>query len=233
MPKKSIPDEFSDFPVRLKLLMNRRKVIKNNRERPTSQQDLAEQLGIKRQTVSLYLTGQSVPDALQIRKIAQFFNVSTDYLLGLAPAKSTDMCVRDIVEYTGLTEETVNVLHNFTDSKTLSSFFRQFFGYAVANEATSFLKARDYIISAAFALNSAPSNPSDEDMDSFVKELTSMVKSMGPKAYPMPAWNVAEYFTEHAKEMLKEGIDQTVDDLIDDVLRALNKLCKEEARGNG
>ena len=84
MPKKTIPDDFSIFPKRLKQLMRERKVIKNGREQRTSQQELADSLTVKRQTVSLYLTGQSVPDAIQTRSIAQFFNVSTDWLLGLS-----------------------------------------------------------------------------------------------------------------------------------------------------
>lgn len=122
MPKKSIPDDFSAFPKRLKQLMNERKVIKKGKMQPTSQQDLAYELNVKRQTVSLYLTGQSIPDAIQIRHIAQFFGVSADWLLGLTETKDIDINVRSIAEYTGLSSSAINLLHSPMGS-TLASCF--------------------------------------------------------------------------------------------------------------
>ena len=45
------------------------------------QTDLANKLNVTKQTVSHWETGQRIPDALTIRILADFFNVSADYLL--------------------------------------------------------------------------------------------------------------------------------------------------------
>lgn len=62
------------FPAALRALME---------ERNTSQKDLADHLGKSRQAISLYCNGESAPDLEALVKIAQFFDTSTDYLLGL------------------------------------------------------------------------------------------------------------------------------------------------------
>lgn len=43
-----------------------------------------------RQTISNWQTGESVPDIIKLADIAQYFGVSTDYLLGLSDTKSPD-----------------------------------------------------------------------------------------------------------------------------------------------
>lgn len=48
----------------------------------TSQRKLASHLGYSSQTVSKWVTGLSSPDPDTLSKIADFFNCSTDYLLG-------------------------------------------------------------------------------------------------------------------------------------------------------
>ena len=75
MARKTVSDNFLIFPQRLSELMKERKL---------TQQNLADSLGVKRQTVSLYMSGQSMPDAEQLKNIALFFGVSADWLLGLS-----------------------------------------------------------------------------------------------------------------------------------------------------
>ena len=48
-----------------------------------TQSDLAKELCTTQDTISLWELGKSFPDATSIVKLAKFFNVSTDYLLGL------------------------------------------------------------------------------------------------------------------------------------------------------
>lgn len=64
-----------------------------------------------RQTISNWQTGESVPDIIKLADIAQYFGVSTDYLLGLSDTKSPDAGAKAAVEYTGLSEEAVEQLH--------------------------------------------------------------------------------------------------------------------------
>ena len=45
------------------------------------QSDLAEKTGIDQRTISNYETGKTMPDAYALIMLADFFNVSIDYLL--------------------------------------------------------------------------------------------------------------------------------------------------------
>lgn len=54
----------------------------------TTQQQLAEVLNVTRQTISLYLNGASLPPLEKLVEIANYFMVTTDYLLGLTDEKT-------------------------------------------------------------------------------------------------------------------------------------------------
>ncbi len=59
--------------------------LKELRKRDSITQDeLAKQLNISPSTVSMYESGYREPDIATLIKIAQTFNVTTDYLLGLS-----------------------------------------------------------------------------------------------------------------------------------------------------
>jgi len=51
-------------------------------EKGLSQRELAKLLNIDKSTVAKYETGERSPDADMIVKLADFFDVSTDFLLG-------------------------------------------------------------------------------------------------------------------------------------------------------
>ena len=92
---------FGVFPTRLRGLIESRK---------TTITALANVLKISRQSVSQYQDGTGQPNVDKLCKIAQHFNVSTDYLVGLSSIPSTNNDTRDICEKTGLSEHTVSRL---------------------------------------------------------------------------------------------------------------------------
>lgn len=53
-------------------------------ENNLSQQDLAEKLGVSQRSISNWETGVRQPDFEMLISIAKFFNVTTDYLLGIS-----------------------------------------------------------------------------------------------------------------------------------------------------
>ena len=59
------------FPSRLRKLME---------ETKTTQRELALAIGVRPQTVSLYVQGQSFPDVNGLARIANYFSISADYL---------------------------------------------------------------------------------------------------------------------------------------------------------
>ena len=100
-PRMTAETEKDPFPKVLR---------KELEERGMSQGVLAKELGVARQTISLYCTGQSSPDVNTLCKIADFLDVSTDYLLGRTEAKTTNEKLRLVCDYTGLSEDTVGNL---------------------------------------------------------------------------------------------------------------------------
>ena len=79
------------------------------------QKELAAYLSISDNIVSYFVKGTRVPNTEQIIKIAKYFNVSTDYLLGLTDVKTTDTDLKMIVDYTGLSEECIDELHKMQE----------------------------------------------------------------------------------------------------------------------
>lgn len=57
------------------------KIINERKKNGWSQEELAEQLSVSRQSVSKWEGGQAIPDLQKILKMAELFGVSTDYLL--------------------------------------------------------------------------------------------------------------------------------------------------------
>jgi len=71
----------------------------------TTQKALAEAVGIRPQTISLYLDGSTQPNADNLFKIARYFNVSVDFLLTGVSSEN-----KAIHETFGLSEAAVNML---------------------------------------------------------------------------------------------------------------------------
>lgn len=113
MPRKTEPTYITErgiFPTNLRELM---------KERGVNQKKLAEVIEMRPQTVSLYVTGQSVPDINCLQKIAAFFNVSADWLIGCPNSpKTIDSDIAAAMKYTGLSESAINWLH-LADPKQL------------------------------------------------------------------------------------------------------------------
>jgi len=98
---KTLETEKAPFPSRLSEIM---------KEQHVSQEKLANAIGVKRQTVSLYKTGQSSPNAEQLCKISKFFCVSVDWLLGISDVKGTNPDIKAIHEIIGLNEAALKSL---------------------------------------------------------------------------------------------------------------------------
>ena len=57
------------------------KIIDLRKKSGWSQEELAEKLGVSRQSVSKWESAQSVPDMARVVQMSELFGVSTDYLL--------------------------------------------------------------------------------------------------------------------------------------------------------
>lgn len=93
----------SPFAVRLRLLLA---------ETNTTQPMIAEAIGVSRQAIGQWKDGNTLPDIVSLTKIADYFNVSADYLLGRSDVASVDPSqkIQTVCEVTKLSEEAVNKL---------------------------------------------------------------------------------------------------------------------------
>lgn len=80
------------------------------KEQKTTIKAVAEHIGVTRQAVSQYQDGSTQPNADTLIKISEYFNVSVDYLLGLAKEPTADKDLNAVCEYTGLTEKAILTL---------------------------------------------------------------------------------------------------------------------------
>ena len=69
--------------------MNNLRSVRKSDPRKLTQQDLADWLGIERSTYGKYETGHSEPTFDTLCRLADFFNVSVEYLMGRTNIKKT------------------------------------------------------------------------------------------------------------------------------------------------
>lgn len=80
--------------------------------RNVKQKELAKELGVKDNVVSYWCSGTRTPNTQQIVQISKQLNVSADYLLGVSEAKTNNIEIKAICDYTGLSENVIENLHN-------------------------------------------------------------------------------------------------------------------------
>lgn len=85
-------------------------------KRGLTQEDLANKIGISRASLSHYEKNRREPDYTTMTKLADFFHVSVDYLLGRTsePTQVTDMAIRDLSENLELSDEQLLDKFSFT-----------------------------------------------------------------------------------------------------------------------
>ena len=87
--------------------------IKNLRQsREINQVQLAEKLGVKKQSISNWENDNIMPSVDMLVKIADFFHVSTDYLLGREMQEAN---VPQMLDVTGLTPRQIEHIKFIVD----------------------------------------------------------------------------------------------------------------------
>lgn len=102
---------FSPFPSTLRKLID---------EHHTTMTELARTLGLSRQAVGQYADGSTQPNAEKLCAIADYFGVSTDFLLGRTDARTTDTSLRAVCDFVGLSEQAVDYLHREAQTNSMT-----------------------------------------------------------------------------------------------------------------
>ncbi|MDQ5983892.1 MAG: hypothetical protein RUMPE_00921 [Eubacteriales bacterium SKADARSKE-1] len=85
-------------------------VAEQKKENDYTFDDFSKNIGIPKSSLSKYLNDEAESGINNLVKIAKYFGVSTDYLLGLSNVKSPIAEVKSACKYTGLTENAIKVL---------------------------------------------------------------------------------------------------------------------------
>lgn len=101
--KKKASSYDSPFAARLRGLLE---------DTRTTQPMLAEAIGVSRQAIGQWKDGNTLPDIVSLGKIADYFKVSADYLLGRSDIKSIDPLheIETVCNVTKLSENAVKEL---------------------------------------------------------------------------------------------------------------------------
>lgn len=92
------------FATRLEDLINETK------KTGYTQKEIAAKIGVSSGSLSEWSSDQVTATIDNLVQIAEYFGVSTDYLLGLSATKSTDTNIREICLKTGLSERAIESL---------------------------------------------------------------------------------------------------------------------------
>lgn len=94
-----------DFGNRLREIIEKRK-----KETGQNLRAVAKDLDVSLGVLSDWQNGNKTPRGDSIAKLAKYFGVSADYLLGLTEAQTVDTDLRAVSDYTGLTENAILAL---------------------------------------------------------------------------------------------------------------------------
>ena len=114
-----------------------------------SQREVAEGIGITQQTYGRYENGARRPDLEIIERMAVYFNVSADYLLGLKNVRTPDYNIQAASGVTGLSQETIEHIWElignpmFPEAEYLLNMIIQ---YISPGMIISSIKAHDHIM---------------------------------------------------------------------------------------
>lgn len=92
------------FPTRMREL---------RRTKDVSQDEAATNIGVTRSTIGLYENGDNIPDIKKLVRIANYYDVSVDYLLGIDERPRFDF--EYIGKMTGLSDTAIIALGSFSE----------------------------------------------------------------------------------------------------------------------
>ncbi len=86
------------------------------KERGITQQQLADGVGISKGGLSYYENSGRTPDISILERFADYFGVTTDYLLGRTNAQTQKAKLQAVCNHTGLSDKAVNLLSGLKES---------------------------------------------------------------------------------------------------------------------
>lgn len=101
----------TDINEKLEIFKERLKTLRGG----ARLQDVAGDIGISRASLGYYENGDRKPDIEVLIKLAEYYKVSSDYLMGISDVKTPDVATKGIALKTGLSEDIINKLCRYND----------------------------------------------------------------------------------------------------------------------
>ena len=93
-------------------------------KRGLSQKEVAEKLEITPASYNLYENGKRNPNIDMLKKIANFFNVDIDFLIGYTPQESSEACSSKNNEHYYYDDETRQIAQEAFENPELRTLFK-------------------------------------------------------------------------------------------------------------
>ena len=107
---------------------------------------LRQYLGVTSQTISQFKLGTTLPKTENLIRIADFFNVSVDYLLGRTNTASQDVTIQAVCSTTGLSQAAVEKLALWTSADDRRKLWADYLSYYITSP--EFEKALEHLSQA-------------------------------------------------------------------------------------
>ncbi|MGN0546468.1 MAG: helix-turn-helix domain-containing protein [Acutalibacteraceae bacterium] len=133
-----------------------------------NQEDIAKILNVQRQIISYYETGTRTPNIDDLAKLAEHFDTSVDYLIGLSKSKSRNPKINAVCDYTGLSELSIEKIAEWKKQK-----FSYYYGYHSSYTTYQKLNFFDNFISSEYF----------DDVFSFAVKYTSELSQIEDDIY--------------------------------------------------
>lgn len=164
------------------------RLIDLREQKNITQQELADELGITRQSLSLYEKAERTINIELLAKIADFFNVSTDYLMGRTDTATLDESIQTACKITGLSEKAITILSFSLESEKMTFGLNHLFEsvhfmefahqleqiyrlYQISQKGTDLLFENDSFNPCKYK--------SMEDFDKKIEEAIGLLETMG------------------------------------------------------
>lgn len=182
------------------------------------QAKILEQSGktLQRQTISLYMNGQSKPDTERLTLLCRALDVSADYLLGISEQESIDPEINAICAYTGLSKEGVEALHGNSlvlDPPGYSAFTDRLITDILMIGGGVTLPVLNDILNSADALEMAALSKENTREDLVYNV---MHRLQGKDCFVLDAKTAADFYLSRAEKRLTEHIRKVLESMRDD-----------------
>jgi len=192
--------------------------------------DIAEESGVPSGSISKYQNDAGEAGINSLVKLASYFGVSTDYLLGLsdiASGNADDMAIEERLGLSSIAIKKLSHFHARDGSMFLNMLFEREFGEIVLSCQTSF---ENYIQAMRDERYTYRNNPAERLLYNADLSDYSPVRIEDGLGFTLTL--TAEHYYDFCVQQVCTQLEGFLKDLADDVIRRIDEL-KKEAIENG